>query len=207
MSVIPGALWARMYDRINAKAEAAGLVDERRRLLAQATGATIEIGAGTGVNVAHYPTGLERLVYVEPDAHMAARLRRRLDEHGRDAEIVSASAEHLPFVDGTFDTAVATFALCTVHDPEKALEEIRRVLRPGARLLFLEHVRSSEERLARRQDRIRPVYRALTGCEPNRATLRTIASSGFAVETVRHGEVPAVPAVERPLIAGVACRA
>jgi ubiquinone/menaquinone biosynthesis C-methylase UbiE len=196
-----------MYERINAKAESAGLSDERRRLLSRARGATVEIGAGTGLNVAHYPAGLERLVFVEPDAHMAARLERRVREQRADAEIVSASAEALPFADDTFDTAVVTFVLCTVRDPKQALSEIRRVLRPGGQLLFLEHVRSTDDHLARRQDRIRPLYRALIDCEPNRATLATIASSGFAIESVDHGEVPAMPAVERPMIVGVACRA
>jgi ubiquinone/menaquinone biosynthesis C-methylase UbiE len=204
---MPGALWARMYERINAKAEAAGLSDERLRLLSQARGATVEIGAGTGLNLGHYPAELERLVLVEPDAHMVSRLESRVRGQRRDAEIVSASAESLPFADETFDTAVVTFVLCTVRDPAKALREIRRVLRPEGQLLFLEHVRSSDERLARRQDRIRPLYRALTDCEPNRATLDTIGSSGFAIRSVRHGDLPAVPAVERPMIVGVACRA
>jgi ubiquinone/menaquinone biosynthesis C-methylase UbiE len=206
MSLLPGALWARIYERVNGKAESAGLSDERRRLLSGARGVTVEIGAGTGLNVAHYPATLERLVLVEPDLHMAARLARRVREQRPDAEIVTASAEDLPFADDTFDTAVVTFVLCTVRDPARALGEIRRVLKPGGRLLFLEHVRSSEDRLARRQDRIRPLYRVLIDCEPNRDTLAAIASSGFAVESVREGEVPAVPAVERPMIVGVACR-
>ena len=204
MSLLPGALWARMYERINAKAEAAGLGEERRRLLAEARGATIEIGAGTGLNVVYYPAELGRLVLVEPEAHMAARLERRVREQRPEAEIVNATAEDIPFPDGTFDTAVVTFVLCTVPNPGRALAEIRRVLRSDGRLLFLEHVRSEDERLARKQDRIRPLYRALIDCEPNRETLATIASSGFLVESVRQGEVPAVPAVERPMIVGSA---
>jgi ubiquinone/menaquinone biosynthesis C-methylase UbiE len=206
MSVLPGALWARMYERINARAEAAGLGEERRRLLAGARGATIEIGAGTGLNVAYYPAELERLVLVEPDPHMAARLERRVRQQRPEAEIVNSTAEDLPFPDGMFDTAVATFVLCTVPNPRKALAEIRRVLRSDGRLLFLEHVRSADQRLARKQDRIRRLYRALIDCEPNRETLTTIASSGFTVESVRQGEVPAVPAVERPMIVGAAQR-
>jgi ubiquinone/menaquinone biosynthesis C-methylase UbiE len=204
MTVLPGALWARMYERINAKAEAAGLGEERRRLLAEARGATVEIGAGTGLNVAYYPAELERLVLVEPDAHMAARLERRVREQRPEAEIVNARAEDLPFPDGAFDTAVVTFVLCTVRSPGVALVEIRRVLRPEGRFLFLEHVRSGDQRLARKQDRIRPFYRALIDCEPNRETLAMIASSGFAVESLRQGEVPAAPAVERPMIVGSA---
>jgi ubiquinone/menaquinone biosynthesis C-methylase UbiE len=195
-----------MYTRISAKAELAGLSDERQRLSSEARGATVEIGAGTGLNVAHYPAGLERLVLVEPEVHMAARLERRAREQRPDAEIVIAGAEDLPFADGVFETAVVTFVLCTVRDPGRALCEISRILRLGGRLLFLEHVRSSQDRLARRQDRIRPLYRALIDCEPNRQTLATISSAGFVVESVRHGEVRAAPAVERPMIAGVACR-
>jgi ubiquinone/menaquinone biosynthesis C-methylase UbiE len=205
MGLVPGALFARMYDRINERSERAGLAGERRGLVGTARGATIEIGAGTGLNVAHYPRSLERLVLVEPDGKMATRLRRRIEECGRTAEIVAASAEELPFDDHTFDTAVVTFVLCTVEDAAVALAEIRRVLKPGGRLLFLEHVRSHEERLARRQDRIRPIYRALIDCRPNRDTLGAITSSGFAPESVRHGEVPGAPAIERPMIIGVAC--
>jgi ubiquinone/menaquinone biosynthesis C-methylase UbiE len=207
MGLVPGVLWARLYDRINRKAEGAGLADERRRLIGGARGATIEIGAGTGLNLAHYPASVERLVLVEPDRHMTGRLRRRSEEYGRVAEIVTASAEELPFDGGTFDTAVVTFVLCTVDDPEAALAEIRRVLKPGGRLLFMEHVRSHDERLALRQDRVRPIYHALIDCNPNRDTLRAINSSGFAPESVRHGEVPGAPAIERPMIVGVACLA
>jgi ubiquinone/menaquinone biosynthesis C-methylase UbiE len=207
MSLLPGALWARMYERINARAESAGLSEERGRLLSEARGAVVEVGAGTGLNVACYPTNLARLVFVEPDAHMAARLERRVREQRPEGEIVIAAAEDLPFEDGAFDTVVVTFVLCAVRDVATALAEIRRVLRPDGRLLFLEHVRSSEDRLARRQDRIRPLYRALVDCEPNRETLTAIRSAGFTVDSVRQSEVPAVPAVERPMIAGVACRA
>jgi SAM-dependent methyltransferase len=160
-----------------------------------------------GVTLAYYPPSLERLVLVEPDRHMARRLRRRIEESDREAEIVTASAEELPFDGGTFDTAVVTLVLCTVDNPAVALAEIRRVLKPGGRLLFLEHVRSHEQRLARRQDRIRPIYRALIDCSPNRDTLGAITSSGFTPESVRHGKVPGAPAVERPMIIGMACPA
>ena len=141
-------LYAALYDRISRGSENAGLSAQRERLLAQATGRTIEIGAGTGLNLAHYPASVTRLVLTEPDPHMGRRLRRRVAAARPDAEVVAADAEHLPFPDDSFDTAVVTFVLCSVPDPGAALTEIARVLRPGGRLLFAEHVRSDDPAVA-----------------------------------------------------------
>lgn len=199
-------MFAALYDSVSKSSEKAGLRDERHELLAGATGATIEIGAGTGLNLEHYPQAVTRLVLVEPDRHMRRRLERRLDALGRSAEVVDASAEDLPFPDATFDTAVVTLVLCSVPGQSEALEEIARVLRPDGRLLFLEHVRSDEPRIAKRQDRIRPLYRLFAGCNPNRDTLAGIESSAFTVESVKHGEVPKAPETGRPLIVGTARR-
>ena len=198
------AFYAAIYDRIFSGAERAGLSEERRGLLAHAAGATIEIGAGTGLNLSHFPTGVSRLCLVEPDPDMRKRLHRRVG--GRDdVEIVDARAEALPFPDASFDTAVVTFALCSVADPDAALAEIARVLRPGGRLLFLEHVRDSDPEIARKQDH--PVFLySWIGCRPNRDTLTAISRAPFEVTTVRHGEVPKAPRVERPMIVGTAAR-
>jgi ubiquinone/menaquinone biosynthesis C-methylase UbiE len=198
-------LFAAMYEKVGKGSEDAGLREERRRLLATAEGATIEIGAGTGLNVRLYPATVTRLVFTEPDRHMRARLIRRVEETSPTAEVVDASAEHLPFADGTFDTAVVTLVLCSVGDQQAALQEIARVVKPGGRLLFLEHVRSEDAKVARSQDRIRPFYN-LVGCNPNRNTLAAIEASAFTVESVQHGEVPKAPKVERPLIVGSARR-
>lgn len=198
-------LFAALYDTVSKGSEAAGMREERQRLLAQAEGTTLEIGAGTGLNLEHYPEAVTRLVLVEPDRHMRRRLGRRLEALGRTAEIVDGSIDDLPFPDATFDTAVVTYVLCSVPDQEEALAEIARVLKPSGRFLFLEHVRSDDPKLARRQDRIRPLYN-LVGCNPNRDTLATIESSALTVESVRHGEVPKAPQVERPLIVGTARR-
>jgi ubiquinone/menaquinone biosynthesis C-methylase UbiE len=198
-------LFAAMYDTVGKGSEDAGMREERRQLLAGAAGATIEIGAGTGLNVPHYPAAVTRLVLVEPDRHMRARLTRRGGGTHPPAEIVDAPVERLPFPDATFDTAVVTFVLCSVGDQRVALEEIARVLKPEGRLLFLEHVRSDDAKVAKWQDRVRPVYN-LVGCNPNRATLAAIESSPLTVETVRHGEVPKAPKFERPLIVGSALR-
>jgi ubiquinone/menaquinone biosynthesis C-methylase UbiE len=198
-------LFAAMYDRIGKGSEDAGLREERRRLLQAAEGATIELGAGTGLNLPHYPSTVTRLVLVEPDRHMRARLAERAASLDSGAEIVDAAAEQLPFADETFDTAVVTLVLCSVPDQQAALQEIARVVKPNGRLLFLEHVRSDDPKVARSQDRIRPFYN-LVGCNPNRSTLDAIEASAFTVESVVHGEVPRAPKVERPMIVGVARR-
>ena len=198
-------LFAAMYERVSKGSEDAGLRDERRRLLTKANGSTIEIGAGTGLNVPLYPGTVTRLVLVEPDRHMRARLIRRVEETSHDAEVIDAPAEHLPFPDATFDTAVVTLVLCSVDDQRTALQEIARVVKPGGHLLFLEHVRSDDEKVARAQDRIRPLCN-LVGCNPNRSTLAAIEASPFTVESVEHGEVPKAPKVERPMIVGSARR-
>lgn len=198
-------LFAALYDTVSKGSEEAGLRAERKRLLADAEGATLEIGAGTGLNLEHFPEAVTRLVLVEPDRHMRRRLDRRLEALGREAEIVDASVEELPFPEATFDTAVVTYVLCSVPDQEEALTEIARVLKPNGRFLFLEHVRSADPKAARRQDRIRPLYN-LVGCNPNRDTLARIAASPLTVEAVKHGEVPKAPKVERPMIVGTARR-
>jgi len=197
--------YAATYDLFIGPAERAGLREQRHDLLAQATGATVEIGAGTGLNLPHYPPAVTRLVLIEPDPYMARRLRRRAARSGRAVEIVNATAGPLPLPDASFDTAVVTFALCSVPDEQAALGEIARVLAPGGRLLFLEHVRSADPGIAARQDKM-PFPYPLVGCHPNRDTLRAIEASPLAVESVRHGELPKAPKIERPMIVGAARR-
>src|SRR5271166_2295151 len=160
-------LYAATYDLGNGPSERAGLRQQRHDLIASATGATIEIGAGTGLNLPHYPPAVTRLALVEPDRHMIRRLRRRVARLRRDAGIVSATAARLPFPDASFQTAVVTFALCSVPDEQAALSQIARVLTPGGRLLFLEHVTSADPTIAAAQDKI-PFPYLLIGCHPNR---------------------------------------
>ena len=198
-------LFARFYDTVSKGSEDAGLRDERRKLLASAEGVTLELGAGTGLNLEHYPEAVTRLVLAEPDEHMRRRLARRADEFAPAAASVDAGVDALPFAEATFDTAVVTFVLCSVPDQEAALRELARVLKPTGRLLFLEHVRSDDPRLAKWQDRVRPLYN-LVGCNPNRDTLAALEASVLSVEAVKHGEVPKAPKFERPLIVGSARR-
>jgi SAM-dependent methyltransferase len=203
-----GRLFARVYDRSIAASEAAGLADRRRRLLAGAGGRVLELGAGTGLNLAHYPPGIEQLVLTEPEAPMLMRLRERASRHDPGAIVVGAPAERLPVADASVDTVVATLTLCTVGDLEATLREVERVLAPGGRLLFLEHVRAGDERLARRQDLLAPLWlRVGHGCHCNRATLAAIEASPLTVETVEHGRLPRAPRFLEPLVAGTAVKA
>jgi ubiquinone/menaquinone biosynthesis C-methylase UbiE len=150
MGRIYDATWGRgfsaIYDRAMKSTEEAGMREIRREALAAASGRTIDIGAGTGLNVELYPEGITELVLAEPDEHMLKHLWPKLGESGRAAEAVQAPAERLPFDDDSFDTAVFTLVLCTVPDPRAALAEAARVLKPGGRLLFVEHVRSKPRR-------------------------------------------------------------
>lgn len=196
-------IFAALYDRSLAPTEAAGLADRRRELLAEASGSVIELGAGTGLNLDYFGDGVERLVLTEPSAAMAAKLRERLADDGRKAEVVEAPAEKLPFGDAEFDFAVATLVLCTVPDPAAALAEVRRVLKPDGRLLLLEHVRSDDPASAKWQDRLETPWRLFgNGCHCNRDTERLVAEAGFRFDAIEHGTVNKAPALVRPLIQG-----
>ena len=196
-------LYAFMYDRIGRGSEAAGLQRERVALLAQARGNTVEIGAGTGLNLDHYPPTVTHLTLVEPDRHMRKRLRQRVAQIRPDAAVLDARAESLPLPDASVDTVVVTFVLCSVVDQNAALAEITRVLRPGGQLLFLEHVRDTDPQIADKQDHA-PFLYSWIGCHPNRATLEAITHSPLSVVNVKHGQVPKAPVIERPMVVGVA---
>jgi ubiquinone/menaquinone biosynthesis C-methylase UbiE len=193
---------AAVYDRMGAASEREGLAERRRQLLSGARGTVLEIGAGTGLNLEHYPGGIDELVLVEPEPAMARKLKQRLRELRREARIVEAAAEALPFPDGSFDTVVCTLVLCSVDDPRSALAELRRVLRPDGSFLFLEHVRSDEAGTARLQDRINPIWRFVTdGCNCNRRTLSLIENA-FRVDEVERDEIPKAPRIVRPAVVG-----
>jgi ubiquinone/menaquinone biosynthesis C-methylase UbiE len=197
-------VFAALYDPFFWLSERAGLAARRRALIRQAAGRVLEIGAGTGLNTRHYPDGVE-LVLSEPDEVMADRLRVRVATLGRPVTVVLAGAEALPFADGEFDTVVSTLVLCTVPDMDTALREIHRVLKPGGRLLFMEHVRSESPRWARWQDRLNRPWRAFAeGCNCNRATLDVLARSPLGVSDVEHGVMPAMVPLIRPLATGSA---
>lgn len=198
-------LFAAVYDRMMAAAEEAGLAALREALLGSAGGRVIEIGGGTGANLPFYPRSVSELVIAEPDDSMARRLERKLDGYPIRTQVVRAPAERLPLQAASFDCAVATLVLCTVPDPAGALAEIRRLLKPAGRLLFLEHVRADDPALARWQDRLRGPWAFLgCGCQCNRRTVESIRAAGFTVPDLRREEFPKAAALVRPLAIGTA---
>jgi ubiquinone/menaquinone biosynthesis C-methylase UbiE len=203
-------IFARFYDRMTAGVERGGLAEMRRELLGSASGRVLELGAGTGRNLQHYTDAVTELVMTEPDPHMARRLRERLASEPGAAgapSVIEASAEQLPFDDGSFDVVVATLVLCTVPDPLRSLSEARRVLVEGGRLLYIEHVRSRRPGLALWQDRLRrPWGFVAAGCHPNRDTGQLLADSGFWIDSLEHGKLPKAPPLVRPMIRGTARR-
>lgn len=203
---------AAIYDRMLAANEKAGLRDIRAALLREARGRTLEIGSGTGLNLDHYADSVTELVLTEPDPHMARRLRRRLEAGGppvASVEVAEAGAEELPFEDRSFDTVIATLVLCTVPEPARAVDELQRVLRPGGRFLYVEHVRDRDgTRRARWQDRLeRPWGAVAGGCHPNRDTGQLIAGA-FGVPEPDRGELPGPGStyLVKPLIRGEVTR-
>ncbi len=198
-------LSARLYDPFLWWGEKSGLSKKRDRLLEAASGEVLEIGAGTGLNLAHYPTGLDRLVVSEPEHHKAELLLKKAGELDLDAEFVRASAEALPFEDDSFDTVVSTLVFCTVGEPEAAIAEVKRVLRPEGSWLFIEHVRSDRPAIGRIQDRIaRPWASLADGCQCNRRTIEMIEAGGFEVELRSVADKALMPPIARPIVAGVA---
>jgi ubiquinone/menaquinone biosynthesis C-methylase UbiE len=198
-------IFAMTYDRAMAGPEQAGLRAHREALLAGVSGRVLEIGGGTGANLPFYGPAIESLTMTEPEVPMVRRLERRVREQSPLTKVLRAPAEDLPFESDTFDVAVSALVLCTVSDLPRALRELRRVLRPGGQLLFIEHVRSGDSGLARWQDRLNGLNQIMAhGCNCNRPTLDCIREAGFVVQRLEHGLMQKVPPVVRPLVVGTA---
>jgi ubiquinone/menaquinone biosynthesis C-methylase UbiE len=179
------ALLAKVYDAVLAPTEWMGVRNQRRRLMEGLDGRLVELAAGTGLNVPFYPTTAAEIHAVEPDRYMLAKLRSKAAAQPPSAPlfIYQGDALHLPFADGVFDGAVITFALCTIPDPKRALDEVHRVVRSGGVLRFLEHVRSSKQRTAQWQDRIAPVWgRFSGGCRLNQPTVEVLEATRWEVD-------------------------
>jgi SAM-dependent methyltransferase len=187
--------FAAVYDRVLAGPERAGLGQARAELLRGASGAVLEIGAGTGANLAHLPTsGISSLVLIEPAAPMRARLERRVAAmrtgSGVDARVLPGSAEALPVPDASIDTLVSTLVLCSVDDIDVAVAELRRTIRPDGRLLLLEHV-AGHGRTRRLQGLIDPAWRVVArGCRLVRDTRAALERGGFDTSEVGAWRMP-----------------
>jgi ubiquinone/menaquinone biosynthesis C-methylase UbiE len=196
--------FALTYDRQMAKTEEAGLRTFRERLLAGLSGDVLEIGGGTGANLPWYGPGVTSLTLTEPQPPMLRRLQRTAREHRPSAQVLRAPAEDLPFEDHTFDVAVSTLVLCGVDDQPRALRELRRVLRPGGQLVFMEHVRADDAGTARLQDRMNWLNRLVVCCDCNRRTLDSIKAAGFTLSWLEHATMPRAPKFVGPSILGSA---
>jgi ubiquinone/menaquinone biosynthesis C-methylase UbiE len=180
----------RIYDALNRGLERRGFGERRDRLVAGLEGRVLEIGAGTGLNVPRYGRA-DQVVVVEPDPTYGRRLRSRANAASVPVELVATTAEQLPFADESFDHAVTSLALCSMTDVDVVLGEIRRVLRPGGSLVFLEHVRSPSARRARWQDRFTPLQRRIAdGCHLNRDTPAAIERAGFEMTELECFSMP-----------------
>jgi ubiquinone/menaquinone biosynthesis C-methylase UbiE len=201
--------FARFLEWKAARDETRGQAELRDELLRGLSGRVLEVGAGTGINFPHYPASVNELVAVEPESYLRSRAEEAADRLPLEIRIVDGLAGELPFDDGSFDAAVVTFVLCSVPDQHRALLDLRRVLRPGGELRFLEHVRGRERRRARWQDAVDLVWPQLMGgCRPNRDTLAAIERSGFGVVRCRGFHFPpgALAFPVAPRILGVARR-
>lgn len=199
-----GRLYAAGFDWVQQRMEADGVGEHRRRTVAGLTGDVLEVGAGTGRNFRFYDSA-RRVVALEPDPSMRERAVRRAQRTPVPVEVVEGDAQRLPFPDDSFDAAVVSLVLCSIPEPERALAELHRVLRPGGVLRFYEHVRADDPGLAARQDRWNTPWRwATRGCNVNRPSLRLVDEAGFRVDTAEAFEQPGVPRVVRPHVLGTA---
>jgi SAM-dependent methyltransferase len=189
-----------------ARVERDGQAAIRRDQLAAASGRVLEIGAGNGFSVPHYPR-VEELVLLEPNLRFRARLSDRVSELNVPATIADGDAHALPFADASFDTVTASLVFCSLEDPARALAEVHRVLRPGGRFLFHEHVRGGRVRGVV-QDVMAPLQRRVAdGCRPNRDFESLLAASALTVVHVARLKMPAAIPTIVPLVVGSAVRA
>jgi SAM-dependent methyltransferase len=175
--------FARAYERISAESERRGTAAHRARLLTGLAGRVIEVGAGNGLNFAHYPRSVVEVVAVEPEERLRALAERAAAAAPVPVRVVPGHADALPSGADEFDAGVLSLVLCSVPDPGRSLTELRRVLRPGGELRFYEHVRSVNAVVGVVEDLVTPLWsRAAGGCHPNRDLVAEIRRAGFAIE-------------------------
>jgi ubiquinone/menaquinone biosynthesis C-methylase UbiE len=166
----------------------------RQRTLARASGRILEIGFGTGINLRHYPPGVTRIEAIDPDVDLDPYSGPRIEASRIDVAFHHLDAAKLPFAPDSFDTIACTLTLCSIPDVTHALQEIRRVLKPGGRFLFLEHGLAPHPRVARWQRRLTPLQKRLAGgCHLDRDTGRLVVESGLRLERAEHYYLRRVP--------------
>jgi len=197
-------LFARFYDRFTSPLEKGGLADQRGQLLRGLAGDVLEVGAGTGANLAHYPAAVTSLTLTEPLPQMTQQMRARVARERPATTVIEAAAERLPFADASFDAVVATLVLCSVGDLDAAIAELRRVLRPDGRLVVIEHVRADGRALTA-QKIWEPAQKVIgRGCHMTRDIRGALEDGGFDTSDVTDQEMPGAPSAMFPAIVGIA---
>lgn len=200
--------FARGYIRMSPEMEERGVAAHRRRTLAGLTGRVVEVGAGNGLNFAHYPDTVSGVLAVEPEDTLRAHAERAARQASVPVEVVDGHAGAVPAADGAYDAAVASLVLCSVPRQATALAELFRVLRPGGELRLYEHVRSGRAVVGLLQDAVTPLFAAMAGnCHPNRDTEAAVVRAGFVIESAERFGFSPGPGVPRlPHVLGVARR-
>jgi ubiquinone/menaquinone biosynthesis C-methylase UbiE len=199
-------LFARFFNRFTGLMERE-LGDRRQELLAGLSGRVVEVGAGNGMNFRHYPATVTEVVALEPEPYLRGKAELAAREAPVKVGVGSAAAYPLPLEDASVDAAVTSLVLCTVPDPQAALGELRRVVKPGGELRFMEHVRAERPRKARVQDwsdRSGIWPRMAGGCHCARNTVAAIEAAGFKVESVRDFGLGPSWGITHPHVIGVA---
>jgi len=165
---------------------------QRSKVVPQASGRILEIGIGTGLNLKHYQADLvDELTGLDPEMAMHRLAKKRLAQSGLQADLLELDAQSIPIDDNQFDSIVCTYTLCTIPDPNSALLEMRRVLRPDGKLLFCEHGKAPDAKVARTQDRLNPLWQRFAGgCNLNRAIPDLLTDAGFNVDKLEQMYIP-----------------
>lgn len=183
MTKVRHPIFARIYQRVAAAAEEAGAAEHRQRALVDLAGRVVEVGAGNGLNFAHYRPSVTEVVAVEPEPYLRAKAQEAGTRALVPVTVVDGTADALPLPDASIDAGVVSLVLCSVPDQQTALAELFRVIRPGGELRFYEHVGAEDPRRARLQRRVEPIWsRFGGGCHLTRATEESIRQAGFEIE-------------------------
>jgi ubiquinone/menaquinone biosynthesis C-methylase UbiE len=202
-------IFARVFARAGPAMDAQGALDHRRALLAGLAGRVLEVGAGSGLNFAHYPPAVTELLAVEPEPYLRALAETAAQQAAIPIRVVDGTADTLPSPDAGMDAAVASLVLCSVPDQARALAELRRVLRPGGELRFFEHIQADTSGLARAQRLADVIWPTLVGgCHTSRDTLTAITTAGFHLISIRRFRFPdsRLPSPAAPHVLGIARR-
>lgn len=202
-------LFAFIYDPMIAKTEQACLKAWREELLADSNGDVLEVGAGTGANLAYYPETINKLIISEPDEFMRKRLIEKLKSLDiKNTSIKDFGMEDIDLADNSVDCVVSTLVCCSVNCPHKSLQQAYRVLKPGGKLIFMEHVAAENNpKRLKWQNRINPIWKFISGnCHTNRETEKYIKQAGFKIQQIQKASMRKAPPFVRPTIRGIAIK-